>query len=100
MRSWREVRADAELDETRVADAREHLEARVRAYRLAEVRKRQHRTQVEVAQEMGVGQSRVSKIESGDVASAELGTLRAYIEALGGEVEVVANFGDERLRIA
>ena len=30
----------------------------------------------------------------------ELATIRAYVGALGGEVEVVARFGDERFTIA
>jgi len=28
-----------------------------------------------------------------------LSTLRRYVEALGGEIEVVANFGDKRIRL-
>jgi transcriptional regulator with XRE-family HTH domain len=28
-----------------------------------------------------------------------LSTLRKYVEALGGEIEVVANFGDKRIRL-
>ncbi len=28
-----------------------------------------------------------------------LSTLRKYVEALGGELEVVANFGDKRIRL-
>jgi len=79
---------------------RQVTESYVRAYRLAEVRKRQNRTQVELAAEMGVRQSRISQIENGDLAHTELATLRAYVEALGGEIEVVANFRDERIRIA
>jgi hypothetical protein len=28
-----------------------------------------------------------------------LSTIRKYVEALGGEIEVVANFGDKRIRL-
>jgi transcriptional regulator with XRE-family HTH domain len=28
-----------------------------------------------------------------------LSTLRRYVEALGGEIEIVANFGDKRIRL-
>jgi hypothetical protein len=31
---------------------------------------------------------------------AEVATLRAYIAALGGRLELVADFGDERLSLA
>jgi DNA-directed RNA polymerase specialized sigma subunit len=43
----------------------DHMIAEVRARRLAEVRKRQNATQVEVAAAMGVSQARVSRIEKG-----------------------------------
>jgi small subunit ribosomal protein S1 len=36
-------------------------------------------------------------LESGDLARSGLATLRAYVEALGGSVEVTATFGNRRL---
>ena len=45
-------------------------------------------------------QSRVSRIERGAIDHTQLETLRAYLEALGGELEVSARFGDERILIA
>jgi len=39
---------------------------------------------------MGVTQSRVSRIESGDITKSELSTITAYVRAIGGEVRVVA----------
>ena len=48
---------------------------------------------------MGVSQQRVSAIESGAVA--ELATLGDdYIRALGGELKVIADFGDSWRRVA
>jgi vacuolar-type H+-ATPase catalytic subunit A/Vma1 len=41
---------------------------------------------------MGMSQQRVSAIESGAVSS--LATLAEYIRALGGELKVIADFGD------
>jgi DNA-binding XRE family transcriptional regulator len=55
-------------------------------------------TQAEVAEAMGVSQQRVSAIESGAVA--ELATLGDYIRALGGELKVIADFGDSWRRVA
>lgn len=49
---------------------------------------------------MGVSQRRVSQIERGEIDRSELGTVQSYVEALGGHVEVVADFGDERLVVA
>jgi hypothetical protein len=47
---------------------------------------------------MGVSQQRVSAIESGAVA--ERATLGDYIRALGGELKVIADFGDSWRRVA
>lgn len=103
-RDWTDVRAEAlaegRLSEERVAAAGENLRDQVRAYRLAEVRKAQHVTQRVVADAMGVAQPRVSAIERGDLRSTEIGTLRAYVEALGGRLRLVADFGDESITVA
>ena len=56
-------------------------------------------TNTDIANRLGVSQSRVSRIERGDVDRAEIATVHAYIGALGGEVEIVAKFGDERFTI-
>lgn len=46
---------------------------------------------------MGVGKSRVSQIETGKVATREV--LNRYVEALGGRLTLMADFGDEFLRV-
>ncbi|MFD3722299.1 transcriptional regulator [Streptomyces sp. NPDC058674] len=69
--------------------------AAVRAHRLAEVRKRQHTTQVQVAEAMGVTQARGSR-ENGELERSEVETLAAYVRALGGKLKIVAEFGDEQ----
>jgi len=53
------------------------MTAEVRARRLAEARKRQNATQVEVAAAMGVSQTRVSRIEKGQLEKSEIETLAA-----------------------
>ena len=70
-----------------------------RAHRLAEMRKRLGLTQAEVAERMQVRQERVSAIERANVDTSELRTLAAYIRALGGRMEIIADFGNERLVI-
>ena len=99
-RNWREVRAEANLDAERVAEHERRMLAEVRAARLAEVRKQLEMTQTQLAERMHVSQARVSAIENGDVEAAEVGTLRNYIAALGGKLEIVANFGDHSLRLS
>ena len=97
---WREVRAAASLDEGQVAAHRQRLDEEVRAYRLAEVRRRQELTQEQVASTMGVRQPRVSQLEGGDISHIELATLRSYVAALGGRLRVVAEFGDDQLLLS
>ena len=104
VKTWDQVRQDAidagRLDPKRVEElARMQLD-RVRAYQLAQVRKALGLNQTDVATSMGISQARVSKIERGALETAQVGTLKAYVRALGGEVEVVARFGDESIVIA
>ena len=70
-----------------------------RAHRLAEMRRRLGLTQAEVADRMHVRQERVSAIERAKFDASELRTLAAYVRALGGRLEIVADFGAERLVI-
>lgn len=100
-RSWTDVRRDASdaglIDEQRVENARKEMTGEVRAFRLAEIRKSQHVSQKTLASGMHVSQARVSTIERGELSRTELGTLQAYVEALGGQLKIVADFGDETL---
>lgn len=97
-RTWGEVKAEALasglIDEERVAAARERTLDALRAYRLAEIRRAHRLTQKALAAGMKVSQARVSTIERGRLDKTELGTLQAYVEALGGHLKVVAEFGD------
>jgi DNA-binding XRE family transcriptional regulator len=85
-------------DRAAVQEARDKRALKVRAEYLIEMRKKAGLTQAEVAQAMGVSQQRVSAIENGAVA--ELATLADYIRALGGELKVIADFGDSWRRVA
>jgi DNA-binding XRE family transcriptional regulator len=85
-------------DRAAVLDARDKRALQVRAEYLAGMRKKAGLTQAEVADAVGVSQQRVSAIENGAVA--ELATLAGYIRALGGELKVIADFGDSWRRVA
>lgn len=102
-KNWREVRAAAAaaggLDEQQISNAKKDLRESVRAFRLADVRKAQTVSQTELAGRMDVSQVRVSKIERGELGTTQLGTLESYIEALGGHLRVVADFGDQELTL-
>lgn len=103
-RNWKDVRAEArairQFDEDRIAEHHRRLRAQVRAHRLSEIRESSGLNQTDIANRLGVSQSRVSRIERGDIDHSEIATVRAYVGALGGEVEIVAKFGDERFTIA
>jgi transcriptional regulator with XRE-family HTH domain len=82
-----------------VAELKREMLDEVRAYRLAEVRKAQGETQEALAKLMDVSQVRVSQIENGEIGRTEVGTLRSYVEALGGRLRIVAEIGDTSVTI-
>ena len=73
-------------DKAAIAAGMKQLRAEQRAFRLAEMRRR-----------LGITQGRVSAIEHAKPDTTELRTLAAYVEALGGRLEIIADFGDQRL---
>lgn len=99
-RTWEEVKAEADALDPRSpeekaagkAAARAATDAYILGYELSEIRKALKLTQAHVAEGMGVSQARISKIEHGDISGLEI--IRAYVQALGGSVEVVATIGD------
>ena len=96
-RRWKDVRAESGINKDSVAAHQERMLAEVRAHRLAELRTRQELSQIELAERMGVSQSRVSAIERGELTTAELSTISKYITALGGRLQIIADFGGEKL---
>lgn len=87
------------------AGGREAFEAAVgqmldeaRGWRLSELRKRRGLTQEQVATRMEISVARVSQIENGDVSTQEV--LNRYITALGGTLRLIADFGDEQVKVA
>jgi len=67
------------------------------AHRLAQARKSRGLTQRDVAAAMGVSVGRVSQIERGEVSSVEV--LGRYANAIGGQLRVVIDFGDELIAV-
>jgi transcriptional regulator with XRE-family HTH domain len=64
---------------------------------LAEQRTRLGLTQAQVARQMGVRPERVAAIERAEPGATEVRTLASYVEALGGRLDIVADFGAERI---
>ncbi len=93
---WSDIRADIVANsggEEAVVEARRRNQAYIDGYRLAERRRSQGLSQSEVAELMGVTKSRVSQIERGEVSTIE--AVARYVQALGGQIQVSAVFGDD-----
>lgn len=99
-KTLRDFVAERPVDRERVEAHKARMLAEVRAYRLRELREQAGLTQTQLAERIGVGQRQVSKIEHGDIESAKVGTLRSYLEAVGGELALEYVLGDQRIQVA
>lgn len=90
-----------DLYERMPADARERVEIRVeqalREMPLQELREARHLTQQQLAEQLKSGQAAVSKLERR--TDMYVSTLRRFIEAMGGELEIVARFPEGDVRV-
>lgn len=91
-----DFKADHDLDQKEIDAAKERLLEEMRLYELKEARKEQDVTQKQLAERMGVSQKRVSVLESGGVDKTEVRTLRKYLQAIGGRLQVNAIMPDGR----
>jgi predicted XRE-type DNA-binding protein len=82
-------------------EAKARVDRRVRTIllemELQELREMAGKTQGKVAKALGITQPQVSQFEHRE--DFLLSTLKRYVEALGGELEVRATFGDRSVRI-
>jgi DNA-binding XRE family transcriptional regulator len=83
--------------ETKLEAGARHLLALARGSRLAHVRRQLGFTQRDIAAELGVSMARISQIEHGEVISIEV--IGRYVEALGGRLDLVAEFGDRTVHL-
>jgi transcriptional regulator with XRE-family HTH domain len=93
-RKWADLKAASNVDPEKVAEYRRAME---RDLTLAELRRARELTQVQIATSLGMTQPGVSRIES--QADLYLSTLRSYVEALGGQLDLVAVFPDGAVTI-
>lgn len=92
-----DILAERSVDRSQVEAHKARMLAEVRAYRLRELREDAGLTQAQVAERIGVGQRQVSKIEHGDLDAAKIGTIRRYLEAVGGSLSLEYVVGDRRV---
>jgi transcriptional regulator with XRE-family HTH domain len=64
---------------------------------LAEVRRARELTQQQIARSLEVNQAWVSKLEH--QTDMYLSTLRSFVEAMGGELEIIVRFDDGAVRL-
>jgi transcriptional regulator with XRE-family HTH domain len=88
---WKTI--PSKLSNQRREDIREAARRDPAVMRLAELRKARHLSQQALADAMETAQPEVSRIENS--AELYLGTLRRYVEAIGGKLELVVRFGDD-----
>lgn len=99
-KSLKDFVAEHPVDRSRVEAHKQRMLAEVRAYHLRELREQAGLTQAQLAERIGVGQRQVSKIERGDLDSAKIGTIRRYLEAVGGTLSLEYVIGDQRVQVA
>ena len=88
---WRDIRRRDITPEVR-AQGREIRHAIEDAVALGELRKVRELKQTDIAERMGVDQGAVSRLERRE--DLYVSTLRDYVDALGGQLRLVASFPD------
>jgi DNA-binding XRE family transcriptional regulator len=96
-RPFAEIAAEALNDPVRRARIDERKRAIDNALALAALRTDRAISQRQMARTLGVSQANVSRIEHEE--DVYLSTLRKYVAALGGQIEVTAIFPDERVTL-
>ena len=94
-RKYSELRAKMAPDRRARVDAR--VKAAIAEMPLNELRRARQLSQVRIAEIMETTQPEVSKIERR--TDLYVSTLRSYITAMGGDLEIVARFPDGSVRI-
>jgi transcriptional regulator with XRE-family HTH domain len=93
---WKDLKATKLTPAQREANRR-WVEAELLEMNLRALRESLGKTQEELARLAEIAQSELSRTERRE--DHLVSTLRRYVEALGGELEIVASFGDKRVRL-
>jgi DNA-binding transcriptional regulator YiaG len=92
---WKKIKAAASPDV--IAAAATRSREMLTALPLADLRRARELSQATLAELLEASQPEVSKIEHR--RDLYISTLRRYIEAMGGELDIVARFPDGAVRI-
>ena len=96
-KTWKEISKPHRREPGEAEKIAAIKQAMIDVMALAELRQLRELSQNEVAETLGMSQPRVSKIERQE--DLYLSTLAEYVRALGGELEVAAVFGEDRVLI-
>jgi DNA-binding transcriptional regulator YiaG len=95
-KTWKALK-QARLSAEAEARVRARVAQELEEITLKDLRRQLALTQVELGRALAMSQSELSRLESrGDHLTS---TLRRYVEALGGELEVTAVFGERRVKL-
>jgi predicted transcriptional regulator len=93
---WKEVQK-RKLSQEQADDVRRRVADEVLEMNLRSLRESLGKTQDEIANLADVTQSQLSKIERRE--DHLISTLRRYVRALGGDIEVIAVVGEKRIAL-
>jgi predicted transcriptional regulator len=93
---WKDVQK-RKLSQEQVDDVRRRVSDEVLEMNLRSLRESLGKTQDEIANLADVTQSQLSKIERRE--DHLISTLRRYVRALGGDIEVIAVVGEKRIAL-
>lgn len=97
-KKFRDLAAPLYADPERRARIEAETEAAIAAVRLVDVREARGVTQTQLAEQLGVSQVNVSRIERAE--DTHLSTLSKYVEGLGGHLELRAVFDDQSVPLS
>jgi len=96
VRTWNSVKSDRLTPQAAVRVAN-RAGVEIRELTLRDLRRELDLTQAELAEAAAMTQSELSRLESR--ADHRISTLRRYIQALGGEIEITAVIGKRRVKL-
>jgi predicted transcriptional regulator len=98
MHKWSDLKAERfspeDVEKLRKEALRDLLEEDLRALREAA-----GVTQEELAEKVGADQSQISRLERQGGGDARVSLLKRYVEALGGEIQIVATLQGKVVRL-
>ena len=97
LHKWDDIKRK-HFSKKQLATIKREVDREILEPQLRELRQMAGVTQTELAAKADMLQAEISRIEQRE--DHLVSTLRKYVEALGGELEVVAKIGDKSVRLA